>query len=283
MRLTFLGNRGLYSRTVLEALLQAGCQPSALIIPSPPPLPGEPIQALHRLAPPTLPLLAADTVSVAHAANVPVWEVSRLRAPESLAVLRALAPDVMVAACFPRLLPPQWLAAPRLGCLNLHPSLLPAYRGPEPLFWQFRNAEPRTGATLHWMDEAADSGDLVAQVAVPFPDGLRYAEAEALTVRAGAELLINALRRNDWPRTPQPRAGVSGAPFPTRADLTIPTDWSARRAFNFARGAEPFGPFVIESASGAFTVRAALARADVPDSSQPGWVRFADGWVRFAS
>jgi methionyl-tRNA formyltransferase len=287
MRLIFLGMRGVFTSTVLKALLQAGYQPDAVIIPSASPLPGERPSAIRQVAPTALLLLATDTVTMAHMANVPVWEVGRLRVPETLATLHALAPEVLVTACFPRLLPPPWLAAPRLGCLNLHPSLLPAYRGPEPLFWQFRNAEPRTGVTLHFMDERADTGDLVAQAAVPFPDGLRYAEAEALTARAGAELLVAALRRagqDALPRRPQPTEGVSLAPQPTPSDLTLPTDWPARRAFNFVRGAEPFGPFVIQSNSGALTVKTALEWSAAPPAAPAAeacWVRFADGWVLF--
>lgn len=289
MRLIFLGMRSAFSSTVLEALLRAGFRPDAVIIPSAPPLPGERRVAVQQITPPALPLLATDTVTLAHTANVPVWEVSRLQAPETLAVLHALAPEVLATACFPRLLPPLWLAAPRLGCLNLHPSLLPAYRGPEPLFWQFRNAEPRTGVTLHFMDEGADTGDLVAQVAAPFPDGLRYAEAEALTAQAGAELLIAALQGAghnalSLPRRPQPATGVSLAPRPAPSDLSLSSDWPARRAFNFVRGTEPFGPFVIQSDTGALTVRAALewSLAPPPAPIQTGWVRFADGWVSFA-
>ncbi|MCS6909496.1 MAG: hypothetical protein NZM11_02860 [Anaerolineales bacterium] len=283
----FLGMRGVFSATVLEALLRAGLRPDVVIIPSPPPLPGERRHAIQPVEPPALPLMANDTVTLAHAANVPVWEVGRLRAPETLNLLHALAPDVLVTACFPRLLPAPWLAAPRLSCLNLHPSLLPAYRGPEPLFWQFRNAEPRTGVTLHFMDASADTGDIVAQAAVPFPDGLRYAEAEALTAQAGAELLVDALRRagqGALPRRPQPDVGVSHAPRPAPPDLIIPADWPARRAFNFVRGAEPFGPFVIQADTGVLTVRAALEWAVAPPvaSADADWVRFADGWVLFA-
>jgi len=285
MRLIFLGIRSAFSHSVLEALLRAGFQPSTLIIPSAPPLPGEKLPALQLVEPPNLPLLPADTVSLAHAAGVPVWEAGRLRAPEMLAALRALAPDVMVTACFPRRLPSEWLAAPRLGSLNLHPSLLPAYRGPAPLFWQFRNDERRTGVTLHLMDENTDTGDIVAQSEVTFPDGIGYAEAEALTARAGAALLITALQRGAWPRVRQPETGVSLAPYPTRVDLIIPTDWPARRAYNFARGAEPFGPFHLLSPSGSFAVTTALdwATAPPPDAqAQTIWARFADGWVLFA-
>jgi methionyl-tRNA formyltransferase len=283
MRLIFLGMRGPYSRTVLDALLRTGFQPRALIIPSAPPLPGESRVALRRVESTALPLLPTDTVTLAHVASVPVWEVGRLRAAETLAALRALASDVIVTACFPRRLPPQWLAAPRLGCLNLHPSLLPAYRGPEPLFWQFRNGERQTGVTLHVMDETADTGALVAQAAVPFPDGLRYDQAEWLTARAGAELLVNALRRGEWTHTPQPATGASDAPFPTPRDLVIPTEWPARRAYNFVRGAAPFGPFTVSGEAGPFRVRQALAWAAAPVASESGWVRFADGWVLFAA
>jgi methionyl-tRNA formyltransferase len=238
-KLALLGMRCEFSRIVFETVLAAGVNVAALIIPSPD-------RATRWREPEPFPLLPLDVVTLAHALKVPVLEVGVLRSAEALAALEALAPEVLCAACFPKLLPGDWRQRPRLGALNLHPSLLPAYRGPEPLFWQLRNGEARTGVTLHLMDEAADTGDIVAQVEAPFPDGITYAEAERLTARAGAQLLIEVLGRDPLPRRPQPTEGVSCAPFPTAADRVLDTRWPARRAFNFVRSAEPWAPFELQ-------------------------------------
>lgn len=258
MRLVLLGMRCAFSRIPFEAVWRAGYSVAALIIPS----------AAGRTGPlpaPDLPLWARDVVGLAHSQGTPVWEVAALRAPAALAMLEAIRPEVVVAACFPWLVPPAWLRRLPMGGLNLHPSHLPAYRGPEPLFWQFRQGEPNPGVTLHWMDAGADTGPIIAQRAVAFPDGLTYAEAEAETATAGAALLVAALGRlRDQGRealagTPQPVAGPTPAPRPTPADLHLPADWPARRAFNFVRGAEPYGPFTAEAPHGRVQVSAALA------------------------
>lgn len=279
-----MGMRCEFSRLPFEALLRAGFSIAGLIIPSS----TRATDAARRIAPPALPMLPMDIVGLAHALNIPVLEVNRLRSPEALRALEALQPDAICAACFPRLLPRAWLARPRLGAFNLHPSLLPAYRGPEPLFWQFRAGEARTGVTLHIMDEGADSGPIVAQAEVPFADGIAYVEAERLTAEAGARLLTWALAQAEIPRRPQPEAGASLAPHPSAADLIIPADWPARRVFNFARGAEPFGPFTIEQAGALIRVQSALeytpeGEIDRPAPGAPDtiWLGFHPGAVRF--
>ncbi len=100
-----------------------------------------------------------------------------------------------MVACFSFVLPPALLQAPRLGCYNLHPSLLPGYRGPAPLFWQRRLGEEQTGVTLHRMTPAVDAGEIVAQVGVPLPDGSSAAQADALTAQVGAGLMLHMLAR----------------------------------------------------------------------------------------
>jgi methionyl-tRNA formyltransferase len=156
------------------------------------------------------------------------------------------------------------------------------------LFWQFYFGETRTGVTLHWMDKGADTGDLLAQAEVPFPDGISLAQAETLTAQAGGELLRRALDNPEHlPRTPQPKQGASSHPRPTSDDLSIPTTWNARRAFNFLRAAREWGPFEVVDESGQrLWVREAVAwgegsGADTrykPGEEESG-VRFAEGVV----
>ena len=207
------------------------------------------MQGDFSLVPPRRALLVAGrpeaAADFAGSHGVPVLEVGDLSDPAALAALDRLAPSLVCAACFPRLLPRPWLERPALGCLNIHPSLLSAYRGPAPLFWQFRAGEERTGVTLHLMDEGTDTGDIVAQAEVPFRDGIDGAEADRLMAEAGARLLLEALALPALPRRPQPHEGASAQPRPSPADRRIPTTWSARRAFNFIRGAANWGPFKV--------------------------------------
>jgi len=178
-------------------------------------------------------------VGLAWSAGIPVLEVGRLAAEETIGALRELRPDVIVVACFPRLLPPALLRLPRHGALNVHPSLLPAYRGPSPLFWVFHDGLEHAGVTVHLMDAGADTGDIVAARRLAPPDGITYADAERLCAEEGALLVVEAARALGsgaaTPR-PQPATGVSYAPAPQARDFVVTPDWSARRAFNFMRG-----------------------------------------------
>jgi len=285
-RVLLVGMRCEFSRIVLEALLTAHIPVVGMIIPPHRSYTAAFLQLNSNAN--LLPLWPADVVNVAHAAQVPVWEVNRLRAPETLAWFEALQPEVLACACFPRRLPQEWLARLKVGGLNLHPALLPAYRGPAPLFWQFRNGEVKTGVTLHVLEERLDTGPIVAQAAVPLTDGVSEAEAERLMAYSGAQLLIQALKQAEWPRRPQPTVGVSYAPHPTDEDLVIPTQWPARRAFNFARGAEERGPLMIDMGVQRLVVKRALSfaedvtlNADPQTSHNVIQVRFNPGRVSF--
>jgi len=294
MRILYLGMDGIFSAAPLARLLAGGYRPVALIQPraardGQPPrrlLPPPPAGDLPLLPSPARPAAAA----LAWRGGVPVYEVDRLNAAPARALLADLAPDLIVVACFSRLLPPAWLAAPALGCLNLHPSLLPRYRGPEPLFWQFRAAETDTGVTLHFLDDGVDSGDIVAQTPVALPPGIDMAGAEQLTATAGAELLLTALAAGNLPRRPQDEAAATRQPLPDAAARVVPVDWSARRAFNFVRGAADWGPFTVRGPAGELTVTAALelvpgGRLNAPWQSAGAGVavQFADGVVWFSA
>lgn len=258
-----------FSRPVLQALLDAGRPPAALVLPNP--TRTAPLASLPPLAnqqtDQRLPVLTTPQASLSQTASlhqIPLLTLGDLRHSGTLAALRAYQPDFLITACFPRLLPSEMLALPRVGCLNLHPSLLPAYRGPEPLFWQFYFGETRTGVTLHWMDEGADTGDLLAQTEVPFPDGISLSQAETLTAQAGGALLCRALSAPDpLPRIPQPTRGASAHPRPTADDLVIPTMWEVRRAFNFLRAVEAWGPLEVVGVDvGRLRVRRAVGWAE---------------------
>ncbi len=193
------------------------------------------------------------------ASGLPLYEAASLKAADTLSALAAFKPDVICVACFPHIFPRALLNLPPLGCLNLHPSLLPRYRGPAPLFWQFQQGEAETGVTVHFMDEGADTGDIALQRPVLFPDGCTGQQADRLCGEAGGELLGETLRllaEGRCPRLPQtpgrddpmgrlPAGDVPTErlywPWPAPADFELSPAWPARRAFNFVRGTAHWG------------------------------------------
>lgn len=237
--------QGILSLPPLQTLLETGVEVSAVVIPAsrtatlPLPRRVEP----PRPAPSDLPIINSPVnpsiIHLAWAHQIPVWQVGPLAEPQTLALLAGLQADLMVVACFSSIFPPALLKLPRYGCLNLHPSLLPAYRGPLPLFWMAHQGERWAGVTLHFLDEGMDTGDIVAQTAFDWPEGISLADLERRCAAEGAQLLLAAVQQlvevGELPRRPQPEEGSSYFSWPSAEDFYVPTDWDARRAFNFLR------------------------------------------------
>lgn len=187
-------------------------------------------------------LMGRTIVDLAWERGLPVLELARFD-PATLTILGRYAPDLLAVSCFPLRFPPALLALPPLGTLNLHPTLLPRGRGPDPLFWAFRVSDPEQagagGITVHLMDGGLDSGPIVRQGRVPLTDGLRGDELELRLAARGATLLAEAVAAvatgTAQPR-PQDEARATSFPLPMVTDFTITPAGSARWAFNFLRG-----------------------------------------------
>lgn len=138
---------------------------------------------------------------LARSRGVPVRLVDSLEEPAEAERIRVLAPDFLFSFYFRRMLPARILSTPSKGALNMHGSLLPAFRGRSPVNWAILKGAPFTGASLHYMTEKPDAGDLVDQERVPIgPDD------DALTVaRAVTEAAVTVLERS-WPKL---KAGVA--------------------------------------------------------------------------
>jgi methionyl-tRNA formyltransferase len=199
---------------------------------------------------------------VAWEQSIPVIEVNTRFTDEMLARLAALQPEVICVACWPQRVPRALLDLSPLGCLNLHPSLLPAYRGPSPGFWVLRNGERSTGVTIHLMDEHLDTGDILLQAALEIPDGISSAALEQRCAEMGASLLaqaVQALAAGTATRTPQPMEGSSYYSWPEDEDFLVPVVRPAQWAFNFIRGvADWHGPLELCIGAERFPVRQAL-------------------------
>jgi methionyl-tRNA formyltransferase len=245
MRLLFFGMRGIFSQSAFQRLIASQHEILAVIVPAEDRRAAAPFAPLSP--PPVdnsldLPLLSSfveqSIVQQAWEQRLPVYEVSKPGAPALLDWVSDLRVDAACVACFSRILPPALLNLPRHGFLNLHPSWLPTYRGPEPLFWQLRDGINPVGVTVHWMVEALDAGDIAAQKEVYLPDGVDWRSAERCCAETGGALLVdvlNQLEHDQFERHPQPGGG-SYQPMPGVDDFSIRVEWSARRAFNFMRG-----------------------------------------------
>jgi methionyl-tRNA formyltransferase len=265
LRTIFLGTTGATSAAVLETLLAAGADIRALVIGGRGGA-GEAVAALTSpraasLVPIANPFVEHNAIHIAWERALPVFELRRPGAPEAQALLRELRPDVACVACFPHRIPVPLLAAAPLGFLNMHPALLPAHRGPEPLFWSFRAGDP-AGVTIHAMDETLDTGDSVAQAPLDLPDGIAGAQAEHLAAELGGRLMVAALRdlaAGTLVRRPQPPGG-SYESWPMPEDFRLASDWPARRAFNFMRATAAWGqPYRIELGGAELALHEAIA------------------------
>lgn len=272
-RMVFLGQSCAAAMPPLTALIEAGFAIPAVILAR---------QAGARLG---------EIQRVAAVAGIPVvWVKS---AAEATDAIRSIAPQVAAAACFPWRLPNAARETPPLGILNVHPSLLPAGRGPEPVFWTLRRGERSTGVTVHRMDAGFDTGPIVAQAEMSVPEGISAPELERDLMTVGGRLLVDtlpALAAGTLRPRPQPTEGVSQAPVPGPADWTMMSSLPAAWAWRFTRGVAPLGG-PLTAIAGGTAIRVATALDWSPDERllEPVLddgdgtvrVRFSPGWVRF--
>jgi methionyl-tRNA formyltransferase len=289
---------GRFSAIPLAALLTARLPVVGVVVPGLA-RPGAPPIVQHQ--PPSggrgsLPLLgpagAPTVLDLAGRHGLPAYAVSRLADAATLATLAALGPDLIVVACFPRRLPAVLLALAPLGGVNLHPSLLPAGRGPNPRFWTFRHGLPRGGVTVHQMTDDLDAGPILAQTSFELPDGLTGAAFDETAAGLGADLLVQVARNLGAGRArpvPQDPARATYDPAPTEADYLVPTDRPARWAYNFIRGVADDGrPLAFLLDRKPVPIRAALAYqpTDDPHPVNPvgadgvRWMRCRPGWLQ---
>lgn len=169
--------------------------------------------------------------------GIPVLQPLKVRDPEFVDELKRLDPEIILVAAYARLIPPSILDLPPHGCVNLHPSLLPRYRGALPIQAPIMNGDAVTGLTTFRMDEGYDTGDLLMQVETPIgPDETGEELSRRLAVE-GAEVLVQTVRGladGSLVRRPQPAEGDYTKPL-KKEDLVV--DWSrpAVRVRNFVR------------------------------------------------
>jgi len=185
---------------------------------------------------------APEVKRVALELGLPVYQPQRVKTGELEQWLVALAVDVAIVLAYGRILPAQVLRAPRKGCLNLHASLLPKYRGAAPINWAIAHGETETGISLMLMDEGLDTGPVFTRRAIPIgPDETAGQLAERLAVLAAEVVAEDVPRAVDGTLAPSPQdpARASHAPPITREHLRIDWQRPASEIANLVRAMAP--------------------------------------------
>jgi methionyl-tRNA formyltransferase len=190
-------------------------------------------------------IIALANESLALAATqqeIPVIDMSQ-STENILQQCKALSVDLILVSCYGKRLPEALTYFPAKGCFNMHPSLLPCYRGPEPIFWQMKEAS-QTGVSWHRVVHDFDAGDIVAQQKVFFEEGASYSEINQKLAEAGADLLpalLADLSAGRLAAKKQDSELASYYPYPEAHDFVIDTSWPAQQAYNFMCATQAFG------------------------------------------
>lgn len=172
-----------------------------------------------------------------------VFQPVKMRDGEALGILQKLKPELIAVAAYGKILPPDILTLPRLGCINVHSSLLPKYRGAAPINWAILNGESETGVTIQCMAEGVDTGDILAQTKTAIDIDENAAHLLKRLSLMGADLLLETvgqIEAGTAKATPQDDSLSSHASMLSR-ELS-PMDWgrTARQLHDQVRGLYPW-------------------------------------------
>lgn len=162
--------------------------------------------------------------------------------------IEKIQPDVILVSCYGKLIPESIFSLAKKGAFNLHPSLLPRFRGPTPLFWQFCQGVSDFGVTLHKMDSEFDTGNIVTAKTVTMDDGVSIHEATQLIAEVGSQLILDFLdnlNQNNIIDVAQDNSVSSYQSFPTSDDYRVDTSWTAKRIYNFIKAYKEAGVFFL--------------------------------------
>lgn len=210
--------------------------------------------------------------------GVPVFQPAKLRDGTALETIRQLDPELIVVAAYGRILPQEILDYPKFGCINVHSSLLPKYRGAAPIHWAILNGDQETGVTIMHMALALDAGDIIAQRATPIDPNETVEELHDRLAQLGAQLLVDTVAEiaaGTAGRTPQAEDQVTLAPMLSRALSPMDFTRPARELHDQVRGLIPW-PAAVTELGGVRCKILATTVLDETTGKAPGSVIAAD-------
>ena len=230
MRILFMGTPDIAARS-LAALLEAGHTVVGVFTRA-----DKPVGRKQVLTAPPVKKLAVEH-------GIPVWQPATLRDGEAEKVFRALQPDLVVVVAYGRILPPELLHIAPLGCINLHVSLLPKYRGSAPIQWAVLNGDTKTGVTIMQLDEGCDTGDILMVEPVEIGPETTSGELFDQVSAVGARTLVRAvedLAAGRLTPRPQDEAKATKAPPLTKEMARFTFAEPAEHLHNWVRGMNPW-------------------------------------------
>lgn len=236
MKILFMGTPD-FAVPSLQALIEAGHDIVGVFT-----QPDKPKNRGMKLQPPPVKVVALEH-------DIPVFQPTKLRDGVAMETIQGLAPDLIVVAAYGRILPQEILDYPKLGCINVHSSLLPKYRGSAPIHWAILNGDEESGVTIMHMALALDAGDIIVQAATPIDPDETVETLHDRLAHMGAELLVEtvvAIGDGTAVRTPQQEDLVTHAPMLSRALSPMDFTRPARELHNQVRGLIPWPAAVTE-------------------------------------
>ena len=219
-------------------------------------------------------LTAPPVKDVATANGTPVFQPRTLRDGGEDENIRALAPDLIVVVAYGCILPPSVLAIPRLGCINLHVSLLPKYRGSAPVQWAVLNGDAETGVSIMQMDEGLDTGDVLRCEKMPIDpeetSGELFDRVTAVGARVLCETVVD-LAEGKCTAVPQQHESATLAPMLTKELAQFDFTQSADHIHNWVRGMYPW-PVAWFVTSAGKKVKVQASRVAASNGEAPGTV-----------
>ena len=230
MRIVFFGTPD-FAVPALRAMVEQGYEVVGVIT-----QPDKPKNRGMKLAP-------TPVKEYAMSCGLPVHQPTTLRDGAAFTLLQSLNPDLIVVAAYGKILPVDILTLPPKGCVNIHSSLLPKYRGAAPINWAILNGEEKTGVTLMYMAEGLDTGDMLAQTETPIDLNENARQLHDRLAQLGAQLLLDTLPALEaGTATAQPQDDALSCYAPMLSRELSPIDWkkSARQIHDQVRGLYPW-------------------------------------------
>src|SRR5438128_676793 len=231
MRLIFMGTPE-FAVPVLAHLLSDGHEVAAVFT-----QPDKPVGRSKQLQAPPV-----KTFALEH--QIAVHQPAKIKTNDEVrAVFASTNPDACIVAAYGKILPEWLLQMPRLGCINVHASLLPKYRGAAPINWAIANGELETGVTIMQMDVGMDTGPMLARSSIPIGDTETAPELSSRLAELGAALLSEILpkiERGEITAEPQNNDEATYAPMLKREDGLLGWHWTATEISNRVRAFQPW-------------------------------------------
>ncbi|MGI5879742.1 MAG: methionyl-tRNA formyltransferase [Syntrophomonadaceae bacterium] len=180
MKIIFMGTSE-FAVPSLEAIISNGHELLGVVT-----QPDRPRGRGHKLHP-------TPIKAYAQTCNLPIMQFNKIKSQEAIKWFQVLQPEIVVVVSYGQIIPAEIINLPMYGCINVHASLLPEYRGAAPIQRAIMDGKTRTGTTIMYMDKGLDTGDIILQTAVDIGTDITHGELESILAKQGADLLIKAL------------------------------------------------------------------------------------------